>query len=185
MNPDEGAGSYTATQTSNSDYVGASAIQVRLDTTRYLEELEANLSGKEIIGYRQDGEGNITPQYRQVMRPIMNIEGIKKIMYHFRTVVNSHTVQGNLTGQEYEELVYWDAIHTATDITINRPKWELGNMDTLGVYGTRTNMFRMFSSRLKDDKERQHLIPFMRVVESSTIEKPKEGMIKGLFSRGS
>lgn len=162
--------------------VGSYGMKIRLDPAEILRDLELYLRSAKIVS-SDDRDGNYTEQVIQVARPMANEGGVQQIMGYLRFTISPQNVQGNLSWDRYDRLIFEISTDIATTIMTNRRNWDIRIEDYDILVNSIMHTVQMFISRLVDNKERESYTESMRTEERSLIKpEKKEGMLSGLFS---
>lgn len=161
--------------------MGSFGIKIRLDPTEILRDLELYLRAAKVIG-KEDEKGNYLEETVVVGTPLANEAGVNGIMGYLRTTISPQNVQGNLTWERYDRLIF--EIHTdlATIMSAKRREWGINITDYDFILDTIMHSLQMFISRLVENKERESYTESMRTEERSVLKpEKKEGWFSGLF----
>lgn len=150
--------------TNNQRYNAESIIQMRLDTTRLLSEMEAFLRGTRVIGY-QEKEGIVQPVFADIGRPLMNEVGIQWMMGWLQMNFNPQTVQGNKKSEEFETFMVDLHANLACNLMDNLHEYGVKDSDYNAIIDTTMSAADMFFSRTIDNKERESYADTIRSVE--------------------
>lgn len=158
-----------------SDNIGV--IQMRLDSSRIKSQISELLTGKKTI-LNQDELGNDIPSFIIVGEPLVNQEGYQSIMMYIEMIMNTQTVQGNFTEEEYADYLYRTRADLATSLMQNRKRYAI----PVGKYGELISKIMRFTepffSRLKNDKER---LSYSNTMRETVVNTPTRGLPKGAF----
>lgn len=147
------------------DYQSGSVIQMRLDTTRLLHELEAFYRGKRVVGYREDESGVVGPVFQDIGRARMNDEGIQDVMSWLSSLFNPQTVQGNKKTEEFEKFMSDLHADFAQSLMTNLSTYAIRESDFEGIVDKTMAAADMFFSRTIDNEERNSYGQTFRSVE--------------------
>ena len=158
----------------------ASALKVRLDTDYVLERVRICLSG-EISSVVYDDKGKPYIQSRIIAKKMCNNDGMQWLQNYVENIINSQTVQGNFTLEQYEN--YIAEVHDGLILNVmnNLNNWEISEDDYENIIDTIMNLVQPFISRLIDNKERGSYAETMAIKESNVIQ--QDIGKKGLFSK--
>jgi len=164
----------------NQAFTDTNALQMRLDTTKILEDLRIYLSGYMLDYYMEDG---VTMSRKiRVGDPKANDKGIQSIMNYAIMLFNSQTVQGNLDREQYERFIGEVHLDLSKDLVLNRYKWGIDESDIYGIINTFVSSLQLFITRPIGNKERESFQNWMRTIESSQVKEKDVGL--GLFNLG-
>ena len=147
-------------RTNTAGYASAQALQIRLDPTQLIENLEMFLKGAKVIVQR-DSDGKMTQKMVDSGKPLANDIGVHSILNLVSTVINPHVVQGNfpIDGPKQSSLfeTYVTQFHEnlATDLMNNIHNWGVQEDDYNSIINMIMNLVVPFMTRLVDNKERQ------------------------------
>ena len=158
----------------------ASIIQMRLDTERELDKIEAFLRGTKIMGYREKEGGGMTPIFGQAGVPKMNDQGVQSVMSWLTPLFSAMTVQGNFDEETLNYYIFELHVNFAEYLMTNLHDWAVVDNDFSGIVGMVIMMGMAFFSRLKDNKERESYAQTFRTVESNVTSRGGKGVM-GLF----
>jgi len=163
--------------TTTSQSQGQSALLIRLDTSKLLEDLEMYLTGQILVVSSIDGQ--FVQKREQKAKPKANPEGIHGILAWVQSCINNQIVQGNFCKYEdYERYIYHMRKDFATDLMLKVPEWDIDDTDYPFIIDFVMNMAETFLTRLIGNKERESYTQTMRVHESNTVSKEDSGGIK-------
>lgn len=170
----------TSAWTPNND---SSSIMFRLDPEPTLRKLQLYLLGMiEVV--EQDETGDLHKRTEQVGEPRVNKVGYYTIMGHVETVVNSMTVQGNISDEQYNEFMGRFHEGLSNDLWENSFKYGINDSSYNGIIHMITNLVGLFITRTIANKERESLGQSHQVSERVTSspgpKNPVRGMIPGL-----
>jgi len=140
--------------TDNSENVSPSSLQFRLSPDKTVMEIEKELRG----GYHQyviDNKGQETLEFKKIGEPLLNDYGIQAVMRRIRSIINSSTVQGNLSEQDFKKFMKNFHIQLARDLMINYYKYEMNLGDYSNIIQSITGFVYLFLSRTINDGERE------------------------------
>jgi len=166
--------------TNPSDYVTASAIEMRLDTKPLLAQIEKQLRGSSQIAV-YDEDGRVKFETHEFGKPLANQIGIQKIMTFISSIVSSSVVSGNFKEDYYHEYIQ-DFEETFNRMLIKgRIRWGMKIDDCDSVYNTVLFLVIPFISRLINDGERKSMSVSTHTQETNTVQ-GNQGF--NLFGRG-
>lgn len=148
------------------------AIKYRLDNSDVLREIELYLRSAKIIA-QQDDQGNYNEEMVIVGRPLANEEGVQGIMGYLRIMISPHNVQGNLSWDRYDHLIYEMHIDLATTLMAERKNWGICIEDYDFLLNSIMHTLQLFISRTVENKERESYGESIRSDER-TVMKPTE-----------
>lgn len=165
----------TSSQQNNSYYHAARVIEMRLDTTKLLDNCRLFLSGREEKVIKLP-DGTITTEYQQIGEPRLNEKGVAALMQDLNLIFNPSVVQGNYGMDRYLHEIKTIRISLAKKLMLNLYKWEISSREYEGIIDGIMVSVKAYLSRLIDDKERESYKDTLKVVENNTLRE------KGRFS---
>lgn len=163
--------------TSNSAWVSESALELRLDTQKLLDELRMFLEATEYQFEEKNGTRMAIKATIPECEPKANREGVNSLMFRMRSLMNQSTVQGNWTEDMFRFRLSGMRKSLAYDITINAERWGIAEYDMNLVCDAIMDVMWSFLSRLIGNKEREALSP-KSMTESFTNARKSEGVFK-------
>lgn len=154
----------------NAEYQASSIIQMRLDTTKLLADMEAFLRGTRVIGYKES-EGAVEPVFDKMGRARMNDIGIQETMSWISTLFNPQTVQGNKKEEAYQDFMGNLHADFAESLMMNLHQYGIDEQDYNSVVDKVMHTADMFFSRTIDNLERESYASTMKSVERSGDER--------------
>lgn len=170
--------SYNTVGGDNLGYNSSSALQLRLDTTRIIEDIEMFLSGSRRITYIDPETKDIFTKTQRKGKPKANEQGVHAIMAILSSTINPSVVQGNFPADGsdyspmYEAYIYEFNEGIATTLMNNLNNWEIEQADYDVIIDFIMMMVIPFFTRLIKNKERESYEHTVRHTESNTV---KEG----------
>lgn len=159
---------------SNAYAIQSSALQMRLDSSMIVENIELFLRGAKIV-QTQDDEGKILDRMVSIGKPRANDSGIQAILNWSQLILNPQVVQGNFpidgTGvsSKYEDFMYFFRIDLTYNILVNLYLWEVEEFDVPLIVDSICSAIEPFMTRLIGNLERTSYNETMRVMESNTM----------------
>ena len=159
------------------------AIQYRLDNERLLSQVELYLRCAKIVGREKDGE-----YFEELVpvpggRPLVNEEGVHALMSYLRMTIGPHNVQGNLSREEYQSLIYEINIYLAENLMAQRVNWGMKREDYPMILNQIMTTLQLFLSRVIDNQERLSYGQSMLTKEMNVVNGPeKKGLLARIFS---
>ena len=163
----------------NQGHNSDTALQIRLNPTKIIQDLELFLRGSKTI-LTVDDEGNRIVKKISIGRRRANEIGIQAIVSFVTSIVNSQTVQGNYSEERYNEYVADARISITEAMVINVYEWELKEEEVELIIDTIMQLVEPFMSRPINNKERDSYSSSIRTVESNNIGGGNQG---GLLSK--
>jgi hypothetical protein len=162
--------------TSSSGGMNASALQLRFDASRIIENIEMYLRGEGLRVF-ENNDGQIIQQRYVISNPKANPIGIHSLINRIQAVINSAVVMGNflLDGKDgrkssmYDVYIYHAHLSITEMVVTNCYKWEINDDDINAIIDFMMDLIVPFMSRLIDNKEREGLAETVKHVETSNI----------------
>lgn len=173
--------------TTTTSGISSSALQLRLETNKILEDIELFLRGAKIIVEEDEG-GNIHTKRVNIGKAKANDFGIQAILSQVSMVINPQVVQGNFASEsegyckQFEEYIIRLQINLACNIMDNLHNWEILEEDYNVIIDNIMDLIEPYMTRLIDNKERESYNNTIRHLEHSTVGENKSGIF-GLFSK--
>ena len=164
----------------------SSILQIRLDASGVLENIELYLSSTMVKIVRDDQTGETFQQRVKFGNPKANEEGIQSILSIISSILNAQIVQGNfLSYEDYENYIIELNIDLATDFMTNLENWEISEDNYNVILNHIMLMLIPFLTRLIKNKERGSYGETIKTVESATIrEQSNKGGFKLFGGKG-
>lgn len=167
--------------TSYNPGMGSVGIRLRLDPSDILRDFELFLRRAK-IQTREDDRGNYIEEMVSIGQPLANEEGIAGIMGYLRFEVSPHNVQGNLTWDRYDKLIYEIHVDLAETLMAQLHKWDIRIEDYNFILDGIMHTLQTFLSRCVDNKERESYTESMKTEERSVLKpEKKDGWFGGVF----
>lgn len=169
----------------NQGFNSATALQIRLDPTAILENIELFLRGCKII-VEQDDSGNINTKRVTLGEKKANDLGIQGILNWVQIILNPQVVQGNFAvdsphySSQYAEYIRLCRINLASTMLENFFEWDLKEHDLNYLVDSIMNAIEPFLTRLIENKERDSYANTISHQETNSIKEANRGL--GLFS---
>jgi len=161
----------------NSEYTSPSSLQYRLSPEMTIAQIEKELRG----GYHESiiHEGQEKLIFRETGIALLNNFGLQAVMRRLRAIINSSTVQGNMSEDDFR--IFMEDFHNHLAIELMGNKYEYGinsNGDLKSIINTITYFVRLFLSRTIGDGEREA----MKVISKETyrdgeLSQKKRGLL--------
>lgn len=158
----------------------ATAIKYRLDNDPMLVKVELYLRSAKIVG-RQVGDDYVEEMV-QVARPLANEEGIQAIMGYLQMTIGPHNVQGNLTWERYDNLIFEINVYLANNTMAKLYDWGISPDNYQVIVDQIMTTVQLFLSRTVENQERISYGQSMMTKEMSVVNgHEKKGFFKTLF----
>lgn len=151
---------------SNQNYNNDSALRIRLETSRQLQEIKQYLSGEVEILIEQDGK--ILRSVDSSGEPKANKKGIQAIVNRVSLLLNPSYVQGNYTEEQYNREIPQIRRSLRDALMINLHNWEICLEDYEDIIDSIMSMLKGFISRLINNEERKSYETTLRHIESAS-----------------
>jgi len=168
---------------SNQEYIGASALQLRLDVTPIIRGLKDFLRGWRWIE-EEDDKGSIELVKQKFGPQRMNEGGIISLLWMVEMAINNAVVQGAFYSdkkgfsQKYEQFIEELHLNFNDALCQNINNWEIKDSDYDLILDTIISLCIPFFSRLLDDGERKSYGASLRSNETNTIREAPKGIAK-------
>lgn len=163
---------------SNAQYVSESALELRLDTQKLLDEIKMFLEASEWQIEEVNGKRMAKKVQIDDCTPKANKEGVNSLMFRIRSIMNQATVQGNWTEEMFKARLSWTRKSLAYDIVINAERWDIAEYDMNLVCDTIMDALWAFLSRVIGNKERESLNPRASTESWTNAQKSEQGIFK-------
>lgn len=173
--------SFNSTTSNNAGFNNASVIQLRLDSSSILENIELYLKGEQIVTVRTEN-GHLMEKRRPIGRPKANGQGVHSILNYVSTIVNPQVVQGNFASEsrgqsaQYDQYVEEVNIDMAKMIVLNMYFWDVREEDIDEICDFTMKLVIPFITRLIDNKERDSYGSSIQHREVSTVSDKPSGL---------
>jgi len=164
----------------NQEYLTASIVGIRLDTTSLIDKFELFLRGAKWVIY-QDDDGHPCRKKMSFGVPRANEDGIESIKNYAEMILNKAVVQGNTSRDDCKEKVLDIIQDLADDMWDNLYKWGVSEYDYLPIIHRLWHSMDLFISRTINNKERESYQNTIIQKESNTIQEQNKGW--GFFKR--
>lgn len=154
----------------------AAGLQARIDTTELLDQHRRFLSGKTLeidkdangvpVGIKEIDTGHF----------LANPYGVDCIMHLISSVINKHSIQGNLQDVAFNDFLSRAHANIATDIMTNLFNWGVKTDMYAHLVNTSMDLIETVISRTVDNLERESYRGTVEHKEVSTHFIPKSGM---------
>lgn len=165
--------SQTQYATNNYPYVTENALQMRLDTTKLLDEIQMYLEGKHWTMETND-KGKTVAVKKSIddCEPKANPEGVNSLMFRVKSLMNQATVMGNFTEDMFKDRLSQMRTSLARDLVINTQKWGIKDEDLYLICDGIMDTMWAFMSRLINNEERKSLTPGSKVEQQGEMRYP-------------
>ena len=167
----------------NMGFANATSLQLRLDTTQILRQVEAYLKGERVVLVDSDGNGSLDTKTVWKGKRKVNDEGLQSIMMFLEMILNPSVVQGNFsdtkgkTGyMQYAEYLCRTRMDIADYLMKNMKQFGIRDEDYNGVISTIMRTIEAFMTRPLYNEERKNYANTMRSVESLQTNPSKKGL---------
>lgn len=169
-----------AVEYNNQGYNNPTVLQIRLDADIIVDKIELFLRGARYV-VKEDKDGRTITERVPIGEPKANDLGVQSVLNKITTIVNSQTVQGNFTIEQYDQYIEEINIDLVSELVENCVNWEILDEDIEVICNFIMSLTIPFISRLVDNKERESYGETIKTVESNRVE--SSGGFK-LFNRG-
>jgi hypothetical protein len=157
----------------NQGFQQASALQIRLDTSSILVQIESYLKGERSILIDTDGNGTLDTQTVWKGEALMNSKGIQSTMMYLQLIFNPQVVAGNFsdtkgkTGyMQYAEYLCRARMDLADYLMKNMKSFDIKDENYAGIISSIMRTLEAFMTRLLYNEERKSYAATMRTVEN-------------------
>lgn len=180
---DEQADMVKEFQRRNNDF---NVMQIRLDTTNFLQDIEKFLRGGDIV-YINHADGSFESKVVGFGYPIANEKGIQFIMRTLRMHINTQLVQGtfqakNNDSQDFRNFIADFQEQFGADLSINRDAFGISKKDYAFLCWSITNTIERYFSRSINNGERHSYNDTIKSIESNII-KNKGSILSNPFAK--
>lgn len=165
--------SLNANYANNQGYQNATALQIRLDTSKILQQVEAYLKGERTVLVDINNDGNIDSKSIWKGKRKVNDEGLQSIMMFLEMILNPSVVQGNFsdtkgkTGyMQYAEYLCRTRMDIADYLMKNMRQFAIKDEDYNGIISTIMRTIEPFMTRLLYNEERKNYANTIRSIEN-------------------
>lgn len=166
-----------AERSNSFDYTTASALQIRLDTSKLHNKVYEFLKGTTTIMVYNPDTNDYVPKEIKSGKPQANEEGIQQLLSFVVSMVNEQVVQGNTEKKDLMDTIYFINLHLAQQLTMNCEEWGIKKRNRRHILNTLVEMIKMFLTRTIDDKERGYLTPKMETKSETIVKEGKRGLV--------
>lgn len=174
--------SLQASYMNNQGYQAGTALQIRLDTSKILQQVEAYLKGERTVLVDTDGNGHLDTQTVWKGEALMNSKGVQSTMMYLQLIFNPQVVAGNFsdtkgkTGyMQYAEYLCRARMDFADYLMKNLKQFEIKEDNFAGIISSIFRTLEPFMTRLLYNEERKSYAATMRMVESSQTNTKGKG----------
>ena len=174
--------SYNKTTNYNRDFGSAQALQLRLETSALIENIELFLRGAKLVVKQDEQTGKITTETVSLGMSKANDLGIQAILNYISVIINPQVVQGNFPSDKkghstaYEVYVEETNINLVSFLINNQYNWEINDDDLDPIIDGIMAIVIPFMTRLIDNLERESFKSTITHSETSTTpSNPNKG----------
>jgi hypothetical protein len=167
----------------NQGFQNANALQIRLDTSQILLQIEAYLKGEKTILIDTDNNGTIDTQTVWKGEALMNSKGIQSTMMYLQLIFNPQVVAGNFsdtkgkTGyMQYAEYLCRGRMDLADYLMKNMKSFDIKDENYAGIISSIMRTLEAFMTRLLYNEERKSYAATMRMVETNQTNVKGKGL---------
>jgi hypothetical protein len=158
----------------------ANIIRIRLDTEPVIRQFQLDMLG--LDEEQQVVDGQVKFILTQRSQPLVNERGARALTSRLRLLVNQHNSQGNITIDQYYQIVSQNIEEIGFEIMINEDAWGLNSESALYIGNSACAAYQTYLTRPIDNLERPAL---QNMSQSNTAvaaaQAQKKGFISGLF----
>lgn len=138
----------------------ASIVELRLNPSEIHRQVEMFLRGR-YESYSNDPSTRVlTHKVEQSVKPLLNEEGIRRVMLIVTMGINTQTVQGNFKEEWYFRHVGQIRIDLATELFTMQPNVDLRDEDIEYIINNIMRIVEPYYTRLIGDGERKSYVGF-------------------------
>ena len=152
----------------NYGYEAASALQIRLDTDKLLQQIEMFLKGEQ-YGMRVLKNGDTVVEKQKISVRRCNEVGVQQLMAMISGVINPQVVQGNFSEDQYSNFIYNFNLDILEVIHMNMYEWGISENDLIPIEMFVMNLVEPFMSRLIGNKERDSYGQSLKAIETNAV----------------
>jgi hypothetical protein len=155
-------------QLNNDEFNTPSALQMRLDTTTIIRQIDCFISG-ELLLYAPDDTGITRPYKEKIGEPLVNAKGRQCVLTYLNAVLVPAVVMGNWSSKFFRYKLA--EIRRSLNVTmmLNLYDWEISETDYIFIIDTILDTLSGFLSRLIENKERESFSSANALFEKSNI----------------
>lgn len=169
QSPDYNSNSYYS---NNVGFQNATALQIRLDTTQVVRQIEMYLKGeRNILTQAEDGSFRNETVWKG--KPIVSEEGLQGIMQFIETIFNPQVVQANFPDtkkidgyEQYANFLCRTRMDIADHLMKNLYNYGIDQKNYNGLISTLMRFIEAFMSRALFNKERESYAATIRTNEN-------------------
>ena len=167
----------------NAGYYAASALQIRLDTSQVVRQVEMYLRGERSI-LTEDVNGMLVKHEIWKGKPLVSDEGLQGIMQFIEIVFNPQVVQGNFSDVSstvkgydlYAEYLCRTRKDLAEHLMKNINNYGIDEKNFNGIISTIMRFVEAFMTRLLYNKERDSYANTIKTLESTQTSPQRSGL---------
>ena len=145
----------TSTMRSSETNVSPQSLQIMLDTSEILVQVENFLSGTTYESIYDPDKGVMIPKKKDYGEALANEKGIKDIMFFISSIFNRAIVQSNILDHESHQKLVAEIYENFTDtIFLNLKTWQMEEEKADMVVYTIMHMIELFLTRPIGNEER-------------------------------
>lgn len=167
----------TQYSSNNFSNVNESSLQIRLDTSKLIEDIQMYLEGKEWVIETKNNQNVPVKKLIAECKPKANSEGVNGLMFRIKSLMNQATVMGNFTEDLFKNRLSEMRKSLARDLVINMQAWGINENDLFLICDGIMDTMWAFMSRLINNEERKSLSPGSRVEQTGETKYPG-GLLK-------
>ena len=176
---------YSATQfqLNNQGFNSASALQIRMNPERIIQDFEIYLKGKNVVQVQNPKTKQL--EFVDLMggkgKAVVNDLGYQAVMGWLTMIMNNQVIQGNFLDESYfGEYLMNLRKDVAMDLIVNRRNYELDIREVEPLIAKFMNCSYLLLTRPLFNKERDGMNNTVKVVENSQTMPLKTGMMSNI-----
>ena len=146
----------------NSGYYAATALQIRLDTSPIVRQIEMYLKGERTVLVDIDGNGTLDTKVVWRGKPLVSEEGLQNVMMFIESVFNTQVVQANFPDTKkmdgytmYAKYLKRTRMDLSEHLMKNLKAYGIEERNYNGMISTIMRFIEAFMTRALYNKERE------------------------------
>jgi hypothetical protein len=166
----------TAELSNSSGFQNSTSLQLRLDTTPVVRQIETYLRGVRTIVVQDQSSGLIREDVVWKGKPLVSDEGLQGIMNFVEIIFNPSVVQGNFLDYDmYADYLERTRKDLADHLMKNFYAYNISEDNFNGIISTLMRFIEAYMSRLLFNKERDSYAQTIKSVESTQSQASRTG----------
>jgi hypothetical protein len=151
-----------STSQNNAGYYAATALQIRLDTSLIVRQIEMYLKGERTILVDVNGDGTLDTKVIWKGKPLVSDEGLQNLMMFVECIFNPQVVQANFPDSKkmdgyimYAKYLKRTRMDISEHLMKNLKNYGIDEKNYNGVISTLMRFIEAFMTRALYNKERE------------------------------